>query len=322
MPWFNPEYYAYFWVGLERVFGAEALRIDPAGFPPPSHPGFHRHRDTFAFVVDGRRYFISANDHGDIAEAALEWADVVGSVNVVADAQGPAASVVPMGPSFGVRAWNTSGALALVRRFARSARPPALGWRALMATLRRQRQRLPIESYEPTPSAPSAGIWYLGTFWADHPEANLDRVRFLRAARAVGARLDGGLVPLAGDLPAGLSDLAASGVDQSRYVAGVRGSAIAFNHPAVHGCLGWKLGEYLALGKAILTTPVDRVLPVPLEHGTHWHVADPTAEGLAEAIELLMSDGDYRRHLERGARRYFDDWVEPRAAITRLSHHG
>ena len=41
-------------------------------------------------------------------------------------------------------------------------------------------------------------------------------------------------------------------------------SAVVFNCPAVHGCLGWKLGEYLTLRKAIISTDLGRRLPAPL----------------------------------------------------------
>ena len=52
------------------------------------------------------------------------------------------------------------------------------------------------------------------------------------------------------------------------------------NTPGVSGCLGWKLGEYLALGKAIISTPIQRQLLADLEHGTHIHVVDGSEDSM------------------------------------------
>jgi glycosyltransferase involved in cell wall biosynthesis len=102
------------------------------------------------------------------------------------------------------------------------------------------------------------------------------------------------------------------------YLPRVQRSMVAFNTPAVHGCHGWKLGEYLALGKAIVTTPLLRALPAPLVHGEHAHIVDGSVESLCEAITLLREDRGYRMRLERGARAYFDQYLAPRRVIERL----
>jgi glycosyltransferase involved in cell wall biosynthesis len=93
---------------------------------------------------------------------------------------------------------------------------------------------------------------------------------------------------------------------------------VAFNNPAVHGCLGWKLGEFLAMGKAIVSLPIERVLPAPLEHGVHLHVVDGTPESLDDAIARLRSDDPYRRTLEVNARRWYEQHLAPERLATRL----
>ena len=91
-------------------------------------------------------------------------------------------------------------------------------------------------------------------------------------------------------------------------------SAIAFNTPAVHGCHGWKLSEYLAMGKAILSTPIMNELPAPLEHGRHVHFAQTDAE-MWEGVEKLIHDPAYRAHLQGGARDDYRLHASPEAAI-------
>jgi glycosyltransferase involved in cell wall biosynthesis len=93
---------------------------------------------------------------------------------------------------------------------------------------------------------------------------------------------------------------------------------VVFNCPAVHGCLGWKLGEYLALGKAIISIPLERALPEPLEHGEHIHYVDDNTEAMSEAVRTIDRDADYRHHLESGARSWYERNLTPAKIAARL----
>ena len=83
-----------------------------------------------------------------------------------------------------------------------------------------------------------------------------------------------------------------------RWLQLTQSSAVVLNTPGVCGCLGWKLGEYLALGKAIISTPIQRQLPADLEHGTHIHVVDGSEDSIRDAIQRITCDGAYRLRLE------------------------
>ncbi|MSO78702.1 MAG: glycosyltransferase family 1 protein [Acidimicrobiia bacterium] len=107
-------------------------------------------------------------------------------------------------------------------------------------------------------------------------------------------------------------------IDLATYLERTRRSAVVFNAPAVHQCLGWKLGEFLALGKAIISVPLNRELPEPLVHGEHIHFIDDKVDAMRHAVELLTSDDAYRRRLEVGARRWFDDVISPARVGQRL----
>jgi glycosyltransferase involved in cell wall biosynthesis len=91
-----------------------------------------------------------------------------------------------------------------------------------------------------------------------------------------------------------------------------------FNTPAVHGCHGWKLGEYLALGKAIISTDLSNLLPEPLVHGQDIHFSSPDVDDLRAAIELLKDDVPYRQRLERSARTYWERHLSPAAVMSRI----
>ncbi len=101
------------------------------------------------------------------------------------------------------------------------------------------------------------------------------------------------------------------------YVAKTILSKIVFNTPSVHKCHGWKLGEFLAMGKPILSTPISNKLPAELIHGKHIHIAT-SEEELKAGVELLLSNNDYCDHLSENIKTYFESFVSPIAVIKNI----
>ena len=67
-------------------------------------------------------------------------------------------------------------------------------------------------------------------------------------------------------------DCLTKGVCMTEWMHKTKMSEVVFNTPAFWECHGWKLGEYLALGKAIISTPLSNDLPYPLEHGKNIYM--------------------------------------------------
>ena len=93
---------------------------------------------------------------------------------------------------------------------------------------------------------------------------------------------------------------------------------IVFNTPSVSGCLGWKLGEYLCMGKAIVSSPLKRVMPGHTQEFAHFITNGSQMEG---AIGRLKQDEAYRQDLERKASAYFQKYLTPKAIIQRIADH-
>jgi hypothetical protein len=300
--------------GFARLLGHDAISYATAGFPEALTPGrfvaFHLADDPAA------RAFVALHDHAEPNPLALEWARVVGMVNVrPADVRG---AIVPVGPTFGVRLVPRRLTLRHVwhaTRFAGLRATPGV----VRGAARHVRLRVPSDAYTPGPSDPDYAF-FTAWPWALHPEVNPPRVAFVEAARrSPGLEVEGGFAPRRrADLPELLPYTAEHRYPMRTYLRNTARSVVAFNNPAVHGCLGWKLGEHLALGKAIITLPLGRALPAPLEHGEHVHVVDGTPESLDDAIGRLRGDHAYRRQLERAARDWYDTWLEPTRLAQRL----
>jgi hypothetical protein len=312
-------YHGYYLVGIRDLLGSPRFHVR-RGERPTTRPELL----ACEFRDAGLRVVFDARDGAWYDPRGLDWADVYAKINIdpICPPAPSRARLVPLGPGFTVRAW---GAMETVLACLRSVPPYELGRQALrrhVADFRRQyRYRLPIEAYEREgpPSSPEH-VFTLNSLWAGHAECNEARARFMRVCRTTpGVVFEGGFTPRrTADVP-GYEELTIPyGCTIAEYVERIRRSGVVFNTPAVAGCHGWKLGEFLALGKAIVSTPLSRALPAPLEHGVHVHFVDGSEAGIRDGVERILRDATYRRTLERGARRYYLEHVRPRSAVARV----
>ena len=318
-PLFAPAYASFFVEGIDRVWGRGAISYSRRDFPdldPASR------LLVMTLHASGRtlRLCIAPDDMAGMDDAALEWCDTYAKVNVDwAQVPRDREKVVPVGPTFGVRAWSAWESAAdwcRIHLAAPMQRAP-VGGRGFRAQLR---DRLPEPEYSPKPSVDDY-VFFMAWPWKNHAEVNPPRAEFVRQCRAApGVEFEGGFAPRKrNDMPELDGLFAERRYPLSEYLEKTRRSALVFNTPAVHNCLGWKLGEFLALGKAIVSLPLTREMPAPLEDGTHLHLVDGSPASLANAIGRITEDAVYRRCLEQNARAYYDEWMRPDRLMRRLA---
>jgi len=297
--------YGSYWIDGLRCIGTIQLYPRPAQLLPSS----------IAFEFADRKFVIDAWDKSIVNEWWWKWSDVYGKVNLSLDTT--ISKVVPMGPGFATKTWGiVSMASALLHSATWGKEVSRLDYAG--GFLRQWYKRLPLTALAPGPSD-SSYIFALHHYWPSEPGVNELRARYMRLVKASDKVLfEGGFVCLDHDQMLGYDDLRHPRLSYRRWLQLTRSSAVVFNTPGVHGCLGWKLGEYLALGKAIISTPILRQLPADLEHGTHIHVVDGSEDSMRDAIQHITCDDAYRLRLEANSRAYFDRYVNPRAAIQRL----
>jgi len=324
-PDFDAYYCSYYLAGIAEVFGCGAIRFGRGDFPN----SLQAHSLAFLVQPQGFKVFIDTQDSSAIHEDALDWCDVYAKINVDASSLTGAArsKVTAIGPSFAVRIWGPLRAAGLaVDNFLKS-RTVLSGRgsrREHFANYWRQyHYRLPLSALQPGRSEGDY-VFFLTSLWRgelDGAPCNEFRANFIRACRDMaGIRFEGGFAPRPAGYAPGFEDLMVGRrYAFPEYLTKVKRSVVVFSTPAVYRCHGWKLGEYLALGKAIISTPLSRELPAPLEHGTHAHFVDGSIGGIEEAVRLLVEDGDYRRRLERNAREYFERYLAPARCIERIT---
>lgn len=321
-PRFAPAHAGYYIEGLRQHTGGEPLPGTTAGFP-----GSYSDNKPLAFILqrDGRRrnVYIAADDMPEIDLAALEWADVYGKVNLDWDSvpQQVEHQVVPIGPSHRLRAWTLSGtvrmAIATHRNGGRIVPTTREHYKEFWKLYRRA---LGSEHYEPG-QAEDDYVFFNAWLWRKHGDVNPRRAEFIKSCMELdGIRFEGGFIARRrNDMPEYADYVADRKYPLSEFLANIKRSAVVFNNPAVHRCHGWKLGEFLRLGKAVLSLPLERELPAPLVHGHHVHFVEGGKEAIKAAIAQIVGDPDYRRHLEAGARRYYEEHLAPGTVIARLA---
>lgn len=308
--------YSPYVVGLAEIFGTHRLVFTPRGFPV-----FQQH--GLALVApSGAKVFIDAQDWPVPVDAGLAWADLYAKVNLD-PARIPAeyaSKVIAAGPSFPVQIAGRSRAIRhafrnyqMARAAIRDTRRHFGGWRSMY------RFAVPERRYQPVRSSPNYAF-FCGSIWQDEPECNEYRRRFIEACRSLPwLQFEGGFAPRhrrdVGGFEAYTADYRYSHGD---WIAKSQRSSIVFNTPAVFGSLAWKLPEFLALGKAIISTPLARSLSVPLVHGQQIHFVEGSVASMREAVSLICRDDDYRATLEQGARAYYLRYLQPARAVGRI----
>ncbi len=318
-PGFNALYYSFYIVGLKTLSADSRVSYRRGGFPALSHHGL-----AVELAGDSPcRLFISSSDGPGMQQKAVDWCDVYGKANldpslVPGDAQ---RRCLAIGPSFPVRLWSPAIAWSRALVNFLRCRGRVDSPREHFANFRRQyRYRLPLAAYEPAPSEPDF-IFFASTLWKKEPATNRFRAHFIEACKSLSrVRFEGGFIRRTRNDMRGFDALTVdtrySAVD---YLGLLKRSAVAFNTPAISSCHGWKLAEYLALGKAIIATPHVRALPAPLEHGVHMHYVDGSRGEIRAAVDRITSDDTYRRRLEKGARDYYLRYLTPTRVIERMT---
>lgn len=280
--------------------------------------------DTFAIIIEGdnysRKIIIDSIDSSQINVMAFEWCDVYGKVNYNSDSF-PAHNqekIVAIGPSFGIKIWNLFETLYhLTFNFIRFKN--AIGnKRGFAANYWRQYKRLRLKNYNLSQSSTNQ-VFFLNSIWKKESETNNNRALFIETCKSnENINFEGGFVSRSNGDNLGFDHLVYSEIiPLQTYIEKVKNSAFVFNTPAVLSCHGWKLAEFLALGKAIISTSHHNQLPADLLHEKHLLYAE-NQEEINLAIEKLTTDISLKKNLELASRNYFETYLAPQKVIKRL----
>lgn len=283
-----------------------------------------------------RKVFIDFEDVAKIFEDRYQWSDIYGMVNPTLEQVENYHKLVAIGPEFGIPILHPISTILLgISNYCSSRRKIFATFRMFLKdylyTLVRRRK---LSKYESSNIIRENYIFHASTLWYNQfakTDTNKWRGEYLKACQRAGLQIEGGLFYL-GESPDILEEMPdypkykmeykefifRDRLSMDRYLAQTKASLMVFNTPAVCGCHGWKLAEYLCMGKAIISTPLLRVMPGRgLIHGENVHIVK-SPEDIYDAVVRIKTDEAYRQKLERGARAYYEKWLAPEVVIKRL----
>lgn len=327
-------YSSFYIYALWKVLGRDSVRFDSKPFQSLSISSQKSRGLLFTIKETGlpeKKYYICGNDSFQILEEVYEWCDVYASVNANFAKTPGRSKLISLAPSFGIKVWNTGGtvmtALSNAIVYFRCVRDHKL--KTFLGDYKRLLNRPYYTDLIPGPSKSDyvffcSTLWYNDEFNQNDQMVNARRANFIRACKENDSiHFEGGFVPQKGRSS---TDLFADCLSNMSYpyqtwLQKTKQSALVFNTPAFWDCHGWKLGEYLALGKAIISTPLFNDLPAPLTHGVNIHFVEDDLNCMKEAINYIIDHPEYKEKLERGARVYWDAYGTPEKSLELVGIH-
>lgn len=332
-------YASWYLLGLERLFGNASTCYDVNPFTSLLYKDNRDYNSGFAFVYkDGSvevRIFVDTEDVAKVFKDRYEWCDVYGMVNPTAEQVAQYDKIIPIGPECGLTLCSKATTiLRCVSHYIKGRKYTDIAFQRylrdyLYTNIRRRR----IEQYETPAEVRANYIFHASTLWYNHfaaTDTNKYRGDFLMACQRAGMEVEGGLFYVNGeDVLREMPDypkykeiykdfIYDKRLSMDDYIRKTKESVVVFNTPSVCECHGWKLAEYLCMGKAIISTPLTREMPGDgLVHGENVHFVK-SEEEIYDAVVKINTDASYRRKLEEGARRYYEEWLAPEVAVRRL----
>ena len=332
-------YASYYLLGLFRYIGKDNISYSITPFTGITYLNTRELNCGMAFILydDNASYkiFIDFEDVAIINRQRYEWADIYAKVNPTEQQVSECCKLIAIGPEFGITlgGYCTSIVKSIIN-YTRSRKyshiPYKLYLRDYLYTNIRRRK---ISAYEIEHEIRPNYIFHASTLWYNRfaaTDTNKYRGDFLIACKKAGVTVEGGLFYINGNAPiVEMPDypqykeiykdfIYDKRLSMDDYIRKTKESVLVFNTPSVCECHGWKLAEYLCMGKAIISTPLTRAMPGSgLVHGVNVHFVK-NADEIFDAVKKINTDVDYRKKLEHGARAYYEEFMSPQKAIKRI----
>jgi hypothetical protein len=328
----NMHYAAFYIEGLLKNYGKK-VAFSFNEFSPIANQN-----QCFLFkVVTNQKCFkiaIDFHDTQNIDSNALIWSDLYAKINLNKEQSASLlkkkneniefdfdknwSKIISIPPSFGIRVFSLFQTFKYILFNIKNKNQTSR--KLIFDVLRMYLKRVPISKYYHQPFRQNY-VFLVATIWHKTTKyVNLNRANFLRACKAnVKINLEGGLVDVGYECDY-IDDLQSlkigkTKINLAKYIQKTQQSNFVFNCPSVGYCHGWKLSEYLCLGKAIISTELSNDLPFELEHGKNIHFVKEDLESIKTAVDFLLDNPDYVKKLEKGALEYWNKYCEPKKII-------
>jgi len=98
--------------------------------------------------------------------------------------------------------------------------------------------------------------------------------------------------------------------NKASYLQAVKEHAICIATTGLHNSIGWKMGEYVAASRAIVSEPLKFELPGDFANEKNYYEFE-TADQLISKIDKLRSNNDDLLNMMRNNHHYYNNFVKP-----------
>lgn len=284
---------------------------------------FKHDNHFFSFVIESNasthKIVIDFTDSSEVDKEALDWSDLYGKINLVKEKVN-SDKLFPIGPSFGINIFTLRQTLWYGIANFLSAYNRIPNKRTFFSNYKAQLKRLKLDEYNNVLDSEEDFIYFVSSIWKKEIKTNEFRANFIRASKSFkNIKTEVGFAPRATNDVKGYEDITfINRHDVAYYFEQIKKSRLVFNTPAVLDCHGWKLAEYFALGKAILSTPLSRELSSPVKNELQLLYTDGSYIDMIEKIDLMLQNNQLVIDLERNSKAYFNDVLAPKAVISNI----
>lgn len=327
------KYSSFYIQGLNDVFGKKNVTFSQKYFKQlerQSDPYSFDHYMAFVVVTKNelKKYVIDFADRPTVKERAYNWCHIYGKINFSDHLTDKSyhEKIVSIPPGFGINIWGKFEMIYnCISNFLKCKFKPLTPFKTYLLDYYLQYKRPTLKEYlaDIFHKENKPYVFMIGTLWTHENcmnGTNLHRKTFVETCKSMDIDFEGGFLS-SNDHPQyeNFKTLTFNERYSTKaYLEKTKKSSFVFNTPAVHDCHGWKLGEYLAMGKAIISTPLSNNLPENMVHGKNIHFISNKNE-LEDAILFLVSDNSYRKKLETGAKNYYLEYGCPQKVIENLT---
>ena len=316
--------YSSFYIrGLLDCFGRLSVRFSNTPFVGLKY-GLHTH--IFAFVFNGKKYAIDFADSNQVFyDEFLRWADVYAKVNYnskylpIAYTQ----KIVRCGCNYGMAIYPNRCFVIIVaiKNWILCHRRVQFSFKSYLSRYIMSVKRQSQSTQKSTER--NDYIFFVSTLWEGQENCNQARINFIRACHNLQDEgllvFEGGLIPEKEQDVSNIEDvLLRERIPYQEYALKLAQSCCAFNTPAYYDCHGWKLAEYMAVGKIILSTPFVNELSKEMLDKQHILFCDDSVTSMQAAIRSLILDGSLREKLKQGISEYYVDYACPEKVIKQI----
>lgn len=315
----NILYSSYYLYGLYQLYG------NKVSFSASAFKDLNYSLGNFAFILKTKhktqRVVIDFKNGSAIDTAALAWCDVYGKVNLEEKDQ-DIEKVVPIGPLMAIKVFNRHQTIWYAFTNLLKSYKKIKDVKRFLSDYKAQYSRKFFDTY-PSANSQDNYVFFAASLWKKEHTANERRANFIQACQTNNnIDFEGGFAPRNNKDINGYEQFTMKErIDLSEFSKKTAASAFVFNIPTVNDCNGWRLAEYFYMGKAIITTPLKRLLPQTLINKQHVLYVSGTVDSIEEAIEQLQANPALKAKLEQNSKAYFDQYLRPERVIQSLINH-